>query len=152
MDFESKLYELFIDLPEPPTEHVQSAAAITVGKQVWIGGVLPFSEGKVQFSGRVGHEVRMDTAKLAARTAGILMLAILKKEAGSLNKLKRIVSLEVKVACGTEFRDHHKVADGVSEMFFSVFGPIARPIRVVSGVTSLPKSACVQISGVFEVR
>ncbi len=152
MDFESKILDLFIELPEPPTEGQNFSHATTVGKQIYVGGVLPFAEGKIQHPGRVGHEVRLDSAKFAAKTAATLMLAMLKKEVGSLNKVKRLIKLDVYVNCGVEFRDHNKIADSAGEFFASIFGAAAKHVRCVFGVTSLPQNACVQLSAIFDVK
>lgn len=153
MDFDEKLEELFIDLPEPAADMGFAVSAVQVGKNLHVGGVLPFAEGKVQNPGRVGVEVRLDMAKLAARTAAVYVLALVARElGGSLKKVKRIVSVDGYVACGSEFRDHGKVLDGASELFGQIFGPFGKHIRTAVGVSSLPQNACVELSAVFELK
>lgn len=153
MDFDEKLAELFIDLPEPSADVGSAVSAVQVGKILYVGGVLPFAEGRIQNPGRVGVEVRLDMAKLAARTAAVYVLAIVAKEqGGSLNKIKRIISLDGYIACGSEFRDHGKVLDGASELIGQIFGPFGKHIRTAVGVSSLPQNACVELSAVFELK
>jgi enamine deaminase RidA (YjgF/YER057c/UK114 family) len=153
MDFDDKLDELFIDLPEPSESVGFSVSTIRVGKMLFVGGVLPLAEGRVQSQGKVGVEIRLDNARLAARTAGVMTLAIVAKElGGSLSKIKRVVSLDAQVACAADFGDHLKVIDGASELFNQIFGPFGKHVRTVCGVTSLPKNACVQITTVFELK
>lgn len=153
MDFDDKLDELFIDLPEPAADVGFSVSALKSGKYLHISGVLPFAEGKVQSQGKAGIEVRLDVARLAARTAGVMVLAIACKElGGSLKKISRVMSIDAQVACAADFKDHLKVVDGASELMNQIFGPFGKHVRAVSGVTSLPKNACVQLSVVFELK
>lgn len=153
MNFDDKLEEFFIDLPEPAEDIGFSISAVRTGKYIEIGGVLPFAEGKVQSQGKAGIEVRTDMARLAARTAAVMVLAIAAKElGGSIRKIRQVVSVNVQIACGADYKEHDKVADGASELFNQIFGPFGKHIRTVSGVSSLPKNACVQISVKFELK
>ena len=153
MNFDDKLDELFIDLPEPPEDVGNSVSAVKVGKLLHIGGVFPFSEGRIQSPGKAGIELRLDSAKLAARTAGVMILAIVNKECGgTLNKVKRVVSLNGYVASGVDYQNHAKVINGASELFIQIFGKYGKHIRTAAGVTSLPGNACVELSAIFELR
>jgi len=153
MNFDERLEELFIDLPEPPEDVGSSVSVAQVGKLLYIGGVLPLSEGRLQYPGKVGIEVRLDMARLAARLAGFLILAIVRQELrGSLKRVKRVVCLDGFVASGADFRDHFKVVDGASELFVQVFGAFGKHVRTAVGVSSLPNNACVELSAVFEVK
>ncbi len=153
MDFDDKLAELFIDLPEPPTESGNSVWAVQTGKLLYVGGCLPFSEGRIQHPGRVGVELKVDTAKLAARIAAIQILAAANRAlGGTLNKIRRIVRIDGDIACSAEFRDHGKVIEGAGELFAQIFGAYAKHIRHAVGVMSLPQNACVQLTVLFEVK
>lgn len=151
--FDAKLNELFIDLPEPPRDVGDTVAAIMAGKYLHVGGVLPFSEGRIQYQGRVGVEIKTDNARLAARLAAVNALALAQRElGGTLNRIRRVVSVTGFVACGADFKDHNKVIDGASELFVQIFGALGRHTRLVAGASSLPRSACVEIAVVFEVK
>jgi enamine deaminase RidA (YjgF/YER057c/UK114 family) len=153
MDFDTKLEELFIDLPEPPQSATGTAHAVQVGKLLYVGGILPFSEGKIAVKGRVGLEVRLDNAKLAARTAAVNALAVIATElGGTLNKVKRIVEVTGYIASGAEFRQHFKVLDGVSELFFQIFGAAGKHTRNAIGCTNLPNDACIELSLIVEIK
>ncbi len=153
MNFDERFEELFIDLPEPPVEMGASLGALKVGKLLHIGGVLPQAEGRIQFPGRVGVEVRLDNARSAARAAAVQMLALVAREGkGSLTAVRRIVRLDGFVACGADFRDHAKVVDGASELFTQIFGPYGKHVRTLVGVASLPFNACVELAGIFEMK
>ena len=153
MTFDDKLEELFIDLPEPPADVGNALGAVRIGKMIYVAGALPLASGRIQYPGRVGIEVRIDNARLAARTAGMLALALVRRELGdTLNRVRRVVRVEGYVACGADFADHAKVVDGASEFFVQVFGPFGKHVRTAVGVASLPRNACVAISAVFEVK
>lgn len=153
MDFDEKLDELFIDLPEPPPDLGPTMAATTIGKTLIVGGALPFSEGRIQYPGRVGIEVRLDNARFAARAAAIMALAIARRElGGTLGKIRRIVRVDGFVAASVDLKDHAKVIDGASELFGQVFGVYGKHVRSVVGVASLPQQACVELAVTFELK
>jgi enamine deaminase RidA (YjgF/YER057c/UK114 family) len=153
MDFDAKLDELFIDLPEPPTPAAGTAHAVQAGKFLYISGVLPLSEGKIQTKGRVGLELRLDSAKLAARTAAVNALAVIATECGgTLNKVKRIIEVTGYISSGGEFRQHFKVLDGVAELFSQVFGPAGKHTRNAVGCANLPNDACIELSLIVELK
>lgn len=153
MDFDAKLNELFIDLPEPVTIKNGFAHAITIGKLLYVGGQLPFTDGRLMAKGRVGFEVKLDTAKLAMRTACIHALAVIAAQSdGTLNQVKRIVQVEGYLATGGDFADHDKVMSGASELLTSIFGKFGAAACVSTGVASLPQNAPVVISMLVEMR
>lgn len=153
MNYDDKLEELFIDLPEPPTETGSAVAAAQSGKLLYVGGVLPFAEGRIQFPGRVGVEVKLDSAKLAARTAGVLVLAIARKAlGGTLNNIRRVVRVDGYVAASGDFRDHGKAIEGAGELFAQIFGLNGKHVRNAIGCASLPQNACIELSVIFEVK
>lgn len=153
MTFDEKLEELFIDMTEPPVARGSVVGAVKSGKTLSIVGALPFASGRIQSPGRAGVEVRVDAAKLAARAATVMALSYAWKEfGGTLTKIKRVIKVEALIACGADFRDHAKVADGASELLAQIFGPYGKHARSVAGVTSLPQNACISLSIDFEVK
>ncbi len=153
MDFDEKLDELYIDLPEPPTPAAGTVHAVQVGKLLYISGVLPMSEGKIQPKGRVGLEVKLDNAKFAARVAAVNALSIITAECGgTLNKVKRIIEATGFVASGGDFRQHFKVLDGATELLNQVFGSFGKHTRNAIGCASLPENACVELSLIVELK
>lgn len=153
MNFDDKLEELFIDMTEPPPAKGAVVGAVKTGKLLHVNGVLPFASGRIQSPGRVGIEVKLDNAKLAARTAATMVLSYAMAElGGTLNKIKRVVKVEGYVACGADFGDQAKVIDGASEFFFQIFGPYGKHVRTIVGASSLPQNACVELSVTFEVK
>jgi len=153
MDFDAKLDELFIDLPEPGRAASGTAHAIKAGKLLYVAGALPLSEGKIAHKGRAGLEVRLDNAKLAARIAAINALAIISNElGGTLNKVKRLVQVTGYIATGGEFRELFRVLDGATELFSQIFGSAGTHTRDAIGCAALPGDACVELSLIIELK
>lgn len=146
MDFEKKLAELFIDLPELPKAAAAVVPSVVVGKTIYLGGQFPFIAGKVSFKGRLGVEVSLDQGKLAARHALLMALSALRQELGSLNKVQKIIQLTGFIAAGGDFQDHDRVLDGASDLLEKIFGATGKHTRIAVGVNSLPKGACVQLA------
>lgn len=152
MTFDDRLFELYIELPEPPAVEKTAVHAVKTGKLLFVSGVLPRSEGKMM-KGRAGVDVSLDKAKLAARAALVNAFGIISAElGGSLNKIKRIVKLSGAVACGADFKDHLKVFDSASGLLKDVFGNQGKHAREVVGASSLPEGAVVELSLVVELK
>lgn len=151
MDFEDRVEEVFLEIPEPAPE-MKNANVAKTGKLLYISGQLPYSEGRLAYKGRVGMELSLDAGKTAARTAAIQTIAVLRKHLGGLNKIKRIVELRICVATGAEFKDHKKVAAASLGLIEEVFGPFGKPACTVFGCASLPEGAAVEVSLVVEVK
>jgi enamine deaminase RidA (YjgF/YER057c/UK114 family) len=153
MNYDEKLHELFIDLPEPPTTLGGTSNTTQVGKLLFINGVLPLSEGRISPKGRVGLEVNTDNARRAARTTAVNCLGAISTHCGgTINKVKQIVSVTGYIAAGGEFRDHFKVLDGASELFSQIFGPAGKHTRNAVGCSNLPNDACVELSMIVELK
>lgn len=153
MDFDAKLDELYIDLPEIADERGFTVTSVLSGKELIIGGVLPMADGRMHNPGRLCVDVRLDGGRSAARAATICALSIASAAlGGSLNKIKRVVRLDGAIAASGDFKDHEKVLDGASELLVQIFGSAGKHIRTAIGAASLPRGASVQISIIFEVK
>jgi enamine deaminase RidA (YjgF/YER057c/UK114 family) len=80
------------------------------------------------------------------------VLALTKKQLGSLDRVSRIVRLGVYVAAPTEFTEHPKVAYAASELLRDVFGDQTVSSRLVFGVASLPLGSPVELEVILEVK
>lgn len=152
MNFEDRIEEMFLDIPEAPLEGDSVVNACASGKLLFISGQLPLTDGRLAFKGRAGLEITLDQARLAVRAAVIQALAVARKELGSLNKIKKIVHLSLNIATGAEFKDHKKVLASAMDLIHEVFGPHGRPASEVAGCASLPDGASVELSLVIEIK
>jgi len=142
---EQRLKASGIELPPAPKPLGAYVEAVQVGNLLFVSGALPLQGGVPKFIGRLGGELSIEEGRSAARLAALNALALVRQHLGSLDKVQRVGQLTVTLATTPDFQDHPKVADGASELFAEVFGADRVPTRTVSGVTSLPKGACVVV-------
>ena len=148
---EQRLKELGIELPAPPEPFGTYAEAVQTGNLLFLTGMLPTEGRGAKFIGRVGAELDVETGRKAAHLAALNGLAVARKHLGSLDKVTRIVRLDVSVATVGDVREHSKVADGASDLMQDVFGRDKNPRRLVYGVASLPLGTPVELELIFEV-
>lgn len=137
-------------LPEVPTPVASYVNSVRTGNLVHISGGLPF-EGNTKIVGKVPTEVSLEKAQEAARMVILNRLSVLREEAGTLDNVSRIVSLQGFVNSAPDFYDHPKVINGASELLLDIFGPRGRHTRIALGAAALPLNAAVEISLVAEL-
>jgi len=101
--------------------------------------------------GKVGRDVTLDEAKQHARNVGLQLLAALRDEIGSLDKVVRFGRVFGMVNAVPDFADHPKVINGCSDLFVEVFGDRGRHARCAVGMGSLPFNMTVEIEALVEV-
>ena len=102
--------------------------------------------------GVVGKDLDVKAGRKAAYTAALNVLALTKKQLGSLDRVSRVVRLGVYVAATPEFTEHPKVADAASELLRDIFGEETVSSRLVFGVASLPLGSPVELEVILEVQ
>jgi len=120
------------------------------GNLLHISGGLPIA-GEESYKGKVPSECSLEDAQKAARLAVLTRLAVVKAEMGSLNAVKKIVSLSGYVNAEPDFTAHPQVINGASDLLVEVFGEAGKHSRAAVGVSSLPLGVSVEISLVVEV-
>jgi enamine deaminase RidA (YjgF/YER057c/UK114 family) len=148
---EQRLQELGIALPPPPTPFGAYVEAVTIGKLVFLSGMLPVVGHEPQFIGRVGGKLTAEDGRKAAELACLSALSAARAHLGSLDKVAAVAKLGVYIASEGDFRDHPKVADGASEMLLKVFGEEKLSGRVVLGVASLPLGLPIELELVLKI-
>jgi enamine deaminase RidA (YjgF/YER057c/UK114 family) len=153
---EKRLASLGIALPDaiPPVVPGYTpvfAPFVRSGDQIYLSGRLGKENGN-PLSGKVGGEISLDQAKLAARHLAIELLAVLKAAAGDLGSVRRIVKLVVMVNGAPHFTEPHKVADGASELLVQVLGERGIHARTAVCVAQTPFGVCVEIDMIAEVE
>ena len=151
MSAEARLQELGIELPQPSTPAGSYVPAVVTGNLVFLSGQGPVSAAGV-ITGKVGDDVDLATAREAARRTGLQLLAALRQELGSLDRVSRIVKVLGMVNCAPGFNDTPSVINGCSDLLVEVFGPeIGRHARSAVGMAELPFDIAVEIELVAEV-
>ena len=148
---EQRVRELRLTLPTPVEPFGTYVEAVQTGNLLFLSGMLPTEDRAAKFTGRVGAEVDVATARAAARLAALNLLAVARQQLGSLDRITRVVRLVVSVATVGDVREQPKVADGASELLQDVFGRAKNPVRSVYGVASLPFGVPVELEVIFEV-
>jgi len=143
---------LKLNLPPAPTPLGVYKPFLIVGNFVYVSGHGTVKEDKSLIIGRIGKDLDIEEGKLAARQVGLAILATLKQNLGSLNKIKRVVKVLGMVNCVPEFERHPYVINGCSELFAAVWGQDnGVGVRSAVGMGSLPDNIPVEIEVMFEL-
>ena len=146
---EEKLETLGIKLPNPPTPAGSYVPAIKTGNLLFISGQIPMENGKVIYAGKVS-DGNLETAQKSAKMCAINILAQIKRELGSLDKVNQIVRLSGFVNSQPEFSQHPKVINPASDLFFEIFGEKGKHSRIAVGVACLPLNSMTEIDAIVE--
>src|SRR4029077_839466 len=106
---ENRLAKLGIHLPDAPTPFGAYVPAVQTGHLVFLSGMLAASGHTATVVGIVGKDLDVKAGREAAYTAALNVLALTKKQGGSLNRVRRVVRLGVYIAATPEFNEHPKV-------------------------------------------
>ena len=115
------------------------------GGEVFISGQIPRVGDKVVVTGKLGAEVSLANGQRAARICALRALALLRRELGTLDEVKKILRVSVYVHSAPDFTQQTEVADGASALLQEVLGPAGVHTRTSVGVVQLPKGAAVEV-------
>ena len=88
---EQKLQQLGITLPVPSKPVATYVNAVRTGNLIYLSGKGPTNADGTDITGKLGKDLSIEQGYAAAKSTGINLLAALKAEIGSLDKVKRIV-------------------------------------------------------------
>ena len=148
---EETLAKLGYALPMPTKPVAAYVPTARTGNLVFVAGQLPFVDGKLPKTGRLGEAVTLEEGQAFARQCVLNALAAVKAEVGELSRVKRIVRVGAFIASADSFTDQPKVANGASELLQQVFGEAGRHARAAVGVNVLPLGAPVEVELLVEV-
>ena len=152
MNAESQIAELKLELPPAPKPMGVYKPMVIVGNLVYMSGHGPLKTDKTLITGRVGQDLDVAAGKLAARQVGLTMLATLRDNLGSLNRVVRVIKVLGMVNCTADFGEHPAVINGCSELFAEVFGSEnGIGARSAVGMGSLPGNIAVEIEAILEI-
>ena len=150
---EARLKQLGLDVPDLPPAPVGAFKNIRIHNDLaYVSGQGPISpHGNLQ-RGKVGADVDAETARTHTRLVALNMLAVLRAELGSLNRVTGVIKLLGLVNATPDFERHPYVIDGASTLLAEVFGPNGVHARSSFGVASLPNQITVEIEGIFSLE
>ena len=148
---ENRLAELGLSLPPAPVAAGNYEHAVLEGNLLHVSGGLSFSKER-SIKGTLGVDVSLEEGQEAARICLLNRLAVIKEVLGSLDRIKRIVSLHGYVQSATGFFDQPAVINGASNLAIEILGDAGRHARVAVGAAALPLNAAVELSLVVSVK
>jgi enamine deaminase RidA (YjgF/YER057c/UK114 family) len=149
---EARLIELGIELPEPYPPAGLYVGAVRTGQLLFLSGAGPVRPDGSIVTGKVGRDLDAAAGRDAARLTGLQLLATMRAELGSLDRVARVVKLLGMVNGAPGFNRTPQVIDGCSELFIEVFGEDGRGARSAVGLAELPFDIAVEIEAVVEIR
>ncbi|MGB3900889.1 MAG: RidA family protein [Mesorhizobium sp.] len=149
---EKRLSNLGITLPVAAAPAANYVPYVRSGNLLFPSGQLPMKDGKLAFTGLLGRDLDTATGKEAAKYCAINVLAQAKAALGELEKIRRLVKINVYVASSPDFTEQHLVGNGASDLFAEVLGERGKHARVAVGMASLPLNAAVEVESIFEVE
>lgn len=147
---EARLAELGISIPAVTKPVAAYVPAVATGNLVMTAGQLPFVDGALPATGKVGAEVAADDAVGYARAAVLNALAAAQSVIGSLDRVTRVVKVVVFVASAPDFTGQPAVANGASTVLGEIFGERGQHARSAVGVAVLPLDAPVEVELTLE--
>jgi len=150
---EKNFKDLGLELPPAPKPLGVYKPALRIGNKSYISGHGTVQKDGSLIIGRVGKDLNIEEAKLAARQVGLAILSTLKANYGTLNRIKRVIKVLGMVNATPDFKKHPYVINGCSELFAAVWGEEnGIGVRSAIGMASLPDNIPVEIEALFELH
>ncbi len=149
-DPHARLAELGLELPAVAAPLAAYVPAVQSGSYVYVSGQLPFSDGKLLATGKVGAEVTPEEGRELARRCALNALAAIDALVG-LSRVVKVVKVVGFVASASGFTGQPGVINGASELFGEVFGEAGKHARSAIGVAELPLGAPVEVETIVEI-
>ncbi|WP_432709353.1 RidA family protein [Pedobacter sp.] len=149
---DQRFEKLGLQLPPAPAPLGVYKPCLIDGNKLYLSGHGPVNDDRTLIIGRIGADLNQEEGKLAARQVGLTMLATIKAQLGSLDKVKRVIKVLGMVNCTADFEKHPYVINGCSELFAEVWGPEnGIGVRSAVGFGSLPDNIPVEVEALFEL-
>ena len=149
---EEKLRQMGLELPDPPKPVAAYVPCMRAGNLLFVSGQVPRVKGELKYRGHLGSELTIDDGVQAARHCALNALSAVKKELGSLDRIRRIVKVTGYVSSAAGFNDQPKVLDGASLLLHELLGEKGRHARAAVGVNELPLNVAVEVEMIVETE
>jgi enamine deaminase RidA (YjgF/YER057c/UK114 family) len=149
---EERIKELGLSLPSGTAPAANYANAVRTGNLLFIAGKGPLPENGTLPKGKLGREFSVEEGYRFARSAALDVIAVIRAELGSLDRVARVVEVQGFVNATPEFEEHAKVLNGCSDLLVEVFGDRGIHARSVLGATSLRAGLPIILKAVVEVE
>ena len=153
MDFDKKIMELKIELPEAKAPAGNYVATKITGKLLYISGQISIDERGELIKGKIGKDLKTEDGYEAAKRCGLSIISQVKKACDNdLSKVKSCVKLTGFVNSTEDFIEQPKVINGASDLIASVFGDAGMHTRAAVSTNSLPLGVSVEVDAIFELN
>ena len=152
MSAEARLKQLGLTLPNVPAPVANYLPYRIAGNLLFLAGQGPRDGSGNLLTGKIGSEVSVDEGYKRARIVGLQLLSTMKMAVGSLDRVDTVLKMLCMVNAVLDFKDHPKVANGMSDLFVEVFGENGKHARSAVGMGSLPNQISVEIEGVLSIK
>lgn len=153
MNAEENFAKLGLELPPPPKPMGVYKPFLKIGNMVYVSGHGTLKKDGTLIVGKVGVDLDLAEAKLAARQVGLAIIATLKDNLDSLDDIECVVKVLGMVYAHPEFDEHPKVINGCSELFRDIWGSEKGVgVRSAVGMGSLPGNIPVEIEAQFLLK
>lgn len=152
MTINERLNELGIQLPAASNPAANYTNCVQTGSLLFVSGKGPVPQEGAPPKGKLGGEFTTEDGYAFARLTALDILAAVKLELGSLDRVRRVVRLQGFVNATPDFEEHPKVLNGASDLMVEVFGDRGVHARSVLGATSLRAGLPIVIESIFEVE
>ena len=153
MNFEDKIKELNIKLPEAKVPVGNYVATKIIGKMLFVSGQISIDDNGELIKGKIGKELDVEAGYNAANRCALNIISQVKKACDNdLSKIKSCVKLTGFVNSTDDFVDQPKVINGASDLIASVFGDAGMHTRAAVSSNSLPLGVSVEVDAIFELK
>jgi len=153
MNFENKIKELKIELPEAKAPVGSYVATKIAGNLLFVSGQISINSKGELIKGKVGKDLTTEEAYKAAERCGLSIVAQVKKACDEdLSKIKSCVKLTGFVNSTEDYTEQPKVINGASDLIASIFGDAGMHTRAAVSTNSLPLGVSVEVDAIFELN
>ena len=153
MNYDEKIKELKIKLPEAKPPVGNYVATKVIGKMLFVSGQISVDKDGQLIKGKVGKDLDTEAGYNAAKRCALNIIAQVKKACDNdLSKVKSCVKLTGFVNSTDEYTDQPKVINGASDLIATVFGNSGMHTRAAVSTNSLPLGVSVEVDAIFELN
>ncbi|HBS39369.1 MAG TPA: hypothetical protein DEA75_13340 [Rhodobacteraceae bacterium] len=150
--FEAKLAQLGVTLPEAPAPAANYVPYVTVGDIVYVSGQISGGTNGL-VTGKVGQSMSTREGAEAAKLCAVSLLAQVKAACGGdLDRLVKVIKLTGFVNSTDSYTEQPQVINGASDFMVEALGETGRHARAAVSAAALPLGVAVEIEGIFQIK
>lgn len=151
---EERIKSLGYELPDPvdPPAFLDFVSVVIHNDIAYLSGQLPKVNGELKIKGKVGDTVTPEEAEELCRICVLNLLASLKKEIGSLDKVKRVLKMTGFINSASGFTGQPDVLNAASKLLLEIFGQKGIHARSAVGALVMPRNTPVEIEMIVAVE